>query len=124
MAPTSLFYKEATCKSITKKGLLYAPENPEEREKGMLSDQPRLLRVISMVLLYRWGQLSLEDMTSLETDFETHAIQQGYIEDLAAKDFIARKARTIALSQAQGTQQSTLFTRSPRNLLWRTLAST
>jgi hypothetical protein len=36
----SLFYEEATCKSSTKKGLLYAPEKPEEREKGMLSDQP------------------------------------------------------------------------------------
>jgi hypothetical protein len=49
-------------------------------------------------------------MTSLGTDFETHAIWQGYVEDTAAKDFVARKARTIALSKAQGTQQSTLFT--------------
>jgi hypothetical protein len=31
-------------------------------------------------------------MTSLGTDFETCAIWQGYIEDPAAKDFIARKA--------------------------------
>jgi hypothetical protein len=30
-------------------------------------------------------------MTSLETDFEMHAIWQGYIEDPAAKDFVARK---------------------------------
>jgi hypothetical protein len=36
LAPTSLFYKEATCKSISMIGLLYAPENPEERKKGML----------------------------------------------------------------------------------------
>jgi hypothetical protein len=49
-------------------------------------------------------------MTFLGTDFETHAIWQGYVEDPAAKDFVARKARTIALSQAQGTRQSTLFT--------------
>ncbi len=49
-------------------------------------------------------------MTSLGTDFEMHAIWQGYVEDPAAKDFVARKARTIALSKAQGTQQSTLFT--------------
>ena len=49
-------------------------------------------------------------MTSLRTDFEMHAIWQGYIEDPAAKDFVARKACTIALSKAQGTQQSTLFT--------------
>ncbi len=49
-------------------------------------------------------------MTSLGTDFETHAIWQGYVEDPAAKDFVARKACTIALCKAQGTQQSTLFT--------------
>jgi hypothetical protein len=47
---------------------------------------------------------------SLGTDFEMHAIWQGYVEDPAAKDFVARKAHTIALSKAQGTQQSTLFT--------------
>jgi hypothetical protein len=47
-------------------------------------------------------------MTSLRADFEMHAIWQGYVEDPAAKDFIARKARTIAsLSKARGTQQST-----------------
>jgi hypothetical protein len=49
-------------------------------------------------------------MTSLGTDFEMHAIWQGYVEDPAAKDFVARKARTMALSKAQGTRQSTLFT--------------
>jgi hypothetical protein len=49
-------------------------------------------------------------MMSLGTDFEMHAIWQGYIEDPAAKDFVARKAHTIALSKAQGTRQSTLFT--------------
>ncbi len=49
-------------------------------------------------------------MTSLGTDFEMHAIWQGYIEDPAAKDSVARKARTIALREAWGTRQSTLFT--------------
>ena len=49
-------------------------------------------------------------MTSLGTDFEMHAIWQGYIEDAAAKDFVVRKACTIALSETQGTRQSTLFT--------------
>jgi hypothetical protein len=49
-------------------------------------------------------------MPSLGTDFEMHAIWQGYIEDPAAKDFVARKACTIALSEAQGTRQSILFT--------------
>jgi hypothetical protein len=39
-------------------------------------------------------------MTSFGTDFEMHAILQGYIEDPAAKDFVARKAHIIALSKA------------------------
>ncbi len=101
----SHFYKEATCKSSTIRGLLYAPENPEECKKGMLSDWPQLLRVTSTALLSHWGQQLLEDRMSLGTDFETHAIWQGHVEDPAAKDFVARKARTIALSKVQGTQQ-------------------
>jgi hypothetical protein len=104
------FYEEATSKSSTKKGLLYAIENPEECKKGMLSDQPQLSCVTSTVLLCCWGQQLLKDMMSLGTDFETHAIMQEYVEDLAAKDFVARKAHTIALSKAQESQQSTLFT--------------
>ncbi len=56
-----------------------------------------------MALLCHWGRQSLEDMMSLRTEFETHAIWQGYIEEPAAKDFVARKACTIALSEAQGT---------------------
>jgi hypothetical protein len=40
---------------------------------------------------------------SFMTDFEMHAIGQGYVEDPAAKDFLARKARTIALSKARGS---------------------
>jgi hypothetical protein len=42
-------------------------------------------------------------MTFLRTDFEMHAIWQVYVEDPAAKDFVARKAHTITLSKAQGT---------------------
>ncbi len=41
-------------------------------------------------------------MTSLGTDFETHANWQGYVEDPAANDFVTRKAHTISLSKAQG----------------------
>ncbi len=48
-------------------------------------------------------------MTSLGTDIETHAIRQGYIEYPTAKVFLARKAHTIALCKAWGTQQSTLI---------------
>jgi hypothetical protein len=50
-----LFYEEATCKSSTKKGLLYSPDL-EECKKGMMSDQPQLLRITSTALLCRWGQ--------------------------------------------------------------------
>jgi hypothetical protein len=39
-------------------------------------------------------------MKSLGTDFETHAYWQGFVEEPAAKNFIARKACTIALSKA------------------------
>jgi hypothetical protein len=88
----SLFYKKATCKSSTIKGLLYAPENPEEHEKRMLSDWPRLSLVTLTALLFHWGRQALKDTMSLGTDFEMHAIWQGYVEDPAANDFVARKA--------------------------------
>jgi hypothetical protein len=78
----SLFHKEATCESSTINGLLYTHET----------------------LIVAQG------IDVLVTDFETHAIWQGYVEDPAAKVFVARKACTIALWKAQGTQQSTLFT--------------
>ena len=105
------YHKRTTfcSESSTIKGLLYAPD-PEKCKKGTLSGQPRLLRITSMVLLCRWGQQSLKDMTSLGTDFEMHAIWQGYVEEPAAKDIVERKARTIALSKVQGTRQSTLYT--------------
>ncbi len=67
LAPTSLFlrgsymqkqYRKRTTlrsESSTIKGLLYAPD-PEKREKGTLSDQPRLSRVTSTALLCCWGR--------------------------------------------------------------------
>jgi hypothetical protein len=42
-------------------------------------------------------------VTSLGTDFEMHAKLQGSIEEPAAKDFVAKKVCTIALSKVQGT---------------------
>jgi hypothetical protein len=42
-------------KSSTIKGLLYAPD-PDNRKKGMLSDQPQLLCLSSTVLLCCWGR--------------------------------------------------------------------
>ncbi len=67
LAPTSLFlqgshmqreyHKRTTLrrKSSTIKGLLYAPD-PDNRKKGMLSDQPQLSRVTSTALLCCWGR--------------------------------------------------------------------
>ena len=42
-------------------------------------------------------------MTSLGTDFKKHAKWQGYIEEPAVKDFVARKVCTIKLNKVQGT---------------------
>jgi hypothetical protein len=59
-------------------------------------------------------------MTSLGIDFEMHAIWQGYVEDPAAKDFVARKARTIALSKAQGSCHKTR-NNEPYSRVWKSL---
>jgi hypothetical protein len=59
-------------------------------------------------------------MMSLGTDFETHAIWQGYIEDPAVKDFIARKARTIAMSEVRGSCHKTSDTQ-PYSRVWKSL---
>jgi hypothetical protein len=59
-------------------------------------------------------------MTSLDTDFETHAIWQGYVEDPAAKDFVVRKARTITMSEAQGSCHET-SDYQPYSRVWKSL---
>jgi hypothetical protein len=59
-------------------------------------------------------------MMSSVTDFETHATWQGYIEDLTAKDFIARKAHTITLSEAQGSCHKT-SDNQPYSQVWKSL---
>jgi hypothetical protein len=115
----SLFYKEVTCKSSTIEGLLYAPD-PERCKKGTLIDQPQLSRITSTALMSHWGQQLLKEMASLGTDFETHAIWQGYIEDPTAKEFVARKARIIALSEAQGSCHRT-SDNEPYSRVWKSL---
>ncbi len=76
-------------------------KNPKDDcKKGTLSDQPRLTRVTPTAILGSWVRQLIEDMTSLGTDFEMHAHWQGNVEEPAAKDFVARKAHTIALSKA------------------------
>jgi hypothetical protein len=42
-------------------------------------------------------------MMSLGTDFEKRANWQGFVEEPAAKDFLARKVRTVELTKVQGT---------------------
>jgi hypothetical protein len=78
-------------------------KNPEEQKKGTLSDQPQLRRITRTALLGSWVRQPIENMTSLGTDFEMHAKWHEYAEEPAAKDFVARKTRTIALSEEQGT---------------------
>jgi hypothetical protein len=67
----------------------------------MLSDQPQLTHVTPTALLGSWVLQPIKDMMSLRTDFETHANWQGYVEESAAKDFVARNACSITLSNAQ-----------------------
>jgi hypothetical protein len=59
-------------------------------------------------------------MMSFMTDFETHAIWQGYVEDPAAKDFVERKARTITLSKARGSCHKT-SDNQPYSRVWKSL---
>jgi hypothetical protein len=69
----------------------------------MLSNQPQLTHVTPTALLGSWVLQPIKDMTSLRTDFKTHAKWQGSVEEPAAKDFVARKVRTIELKEVQGT---------------------
>jgi hypothetical protein len=59
-------------------------------------------------------------MMSFVTDFEMHATWQGYVEDPAAKDFVARKAHTIVLSKAQGSCHKT-SNNQPYSQVWKSL---
>jgi hypothetical protein len=79
------------------------PKGQDGHKKITLSDQPRLTRIAPAVLLGGWVLQPIKDMTSLGTDFEMHANWQGAVEEPAAKNFVARKVRTIPLSEAQGT---------------------
>ncbi len=55
------------------------------------------------MLLGSLVQQPIKDMTSLGTDFEMHAYWQGYAEEPAVKDVIARKSHTNASGKAEGT---------------------
>ncbi len=75
----------------------------DDRKKGTLSDQPRLTHIMPTALLGSWVQQPIKDMTSLGTDFEMHANWQGNVKEPAAKNFVAKKARTIAFKEPSGT---------------------
>jgi hypothetical protein len=79
----------------------------------MLSNQPRLTRVTPTALLGSWELPPIKDMTSFGTDFEMHAKLQGSVEEPAAKDFVARKAGTIALSKVRGTHWKRIKCKEP-----------
>ncbi len=57
--------------------ILKNPKEQDDCEKGMLSNQPRFMRITPTALLGSWGQKLLKDMMSLGTDFETYAYLQG-----------------------------------------------
>ncbi len=82
---------------------LRIPEDQDDREKGTLSNQPQLTHVTPTALLGSWVLQPIKDVMSLRIDFETHAKWQGYVEEPAAKDFVAREVCTIKLNKVQGT---------------------
>jgi hypothetical protein len=49
------------------------------------------------------GTTANQSITFLGTDFKKRAIWQGSIEKPSAKDFVARKVRTIEWNEVQGT---------------------
>jgi hypothetical protein len=78
-------------------------KNKLTARKETLSNQPQLTHVTPTVLLGSWVLQPLEGVMSLETDFEKPAIWQRSVEEPAAKDFIARKVRTMEWNEGQGT---------------------
>jgi hypothetical protein len=67
-------------------------KNKKTTRKGPLSNQPQLMRVTPTALVGgSWVPQLIKGMTFLGTDFEKRAKWQGYIDEPAAKDFVARK---------------------------------
>jgi hypothetical protein len=84
--------------------LLGNPEDEDDCKKETSSNQPQLTRITPTVLLDSWILQPIEDMTSVRTDFKTHAIWQGSIEEPALKGFfVARKVCSIQLNKVHGT---------------------
>jgi hypothetical protein len=66
------------------------------------------MRVTPTALLGSWVLQPIEGMTSIRTDIEKCAKWQGSVEEPAAKDFVARKVRTITLTKVHGTNRNTI----------------
>ncbi len=101
--PSSISASRLCSDSSSWEKSLRNPIEQEDRKKGTLSDQPRLMRITPTALLGSWVLQLIEDMTSLGTDFKTHAKWQGSFEEPTAKDFLARKVCTIELNKVNGT---------------------
>jgi hypothetical protein len=84
------------------------PKDQDDRKKGTLSNQPQLTRVTPTALLGNWVLKPIKGMQSLGTDFEKHAKWQGSVEEPTAKDFVARKVRTIESNILQGTSRKAI----------------
>jgi hypothetical protein len=101
--PSSVSTSRLHSDSSSWKKSLRNPEEQEDRKKGMLSNQPWLTRLTPTVLLGSWVLQPIKGMTFLGTDFEKRAKWQGSIEEPTAKEFVARKVRTIEWNEVQGT---------------------
>jgi hypothetical protein len=89
------------------------PKEQDDHKKGTMSDQSQLTRVTPTALLGNQGQRPLKHITSLGTDFETHAYWQGYAEEPTTKEIVAREACTIALSNVQRTHWRVIKCKEP-----------
>jgi hypothetical protein len=124
------FCKEATCKGSTVKGLLYAAKAVPSKDYFMhltlknarkgrwvispdyRASHPRRSCAVGDVVAQRYDVLR---------DWLWDACHMaGVCEDPAAKVFVARKARTIALSEAQGSCQKTSINQ-PYSQVWKSL---
>ncbi len=121
LSPTSLFYEEATNKSSTIKGLLYHQRTLKTWERDAEWSAPTIARQIHGVSLPLGTKIAQRYDVPWDWLWDD-AIWQGYVEDPAAKDFVARKARTIALSKAQGSCYWT-SNNQPYSWVWKYLGN-
>ncbi len=131
--PTWIFMRRSTSKGGTRNGLLIAflEESRKEYLKRLCKQTPLWLVVMSRSLRnpeeqddrkkrdveqsapnhvchthcipIQLGTTANRSTMFLRTDFEKRAIWQGSIEEPAAKDFVARKVRTIEWNEVLGT---------------------